>query len=148
MRRTALPVRPEAFYPIAFLAPFLGIGLNLSGERVVWVIFANGGQVTGGVTVRVVKRRIVDIPRKKRRPFSGFDLRDHVNFVAAFTAKAGWIQTMTGRVGVLELSVEKDVARSRCQRREDFTSAGNETVQLEREKRCQLPFHLVPFPGD
>jgi hypothetical protein len=136
LRCTALTVRSEAFYPVAFLAPFLGIGFNLTGERIVRIILANGGQVTGGVTVRVVKRRIVDIPRKKRRPFSGFELRDHVDFVAAFTAKAGRIQTMTGRVGVLELSLEKDVARSRRQRREDFTCAGNEPVQLERKKGC------------
>ena len=43
---------------------------------------------------------------------------------------------MTGRVGVLELSLEKDVARLSRQRREDFAGAGNEPVQLEREKRA------------
>ena len=125
---------PQSLHAVAILSPVLGIGFNVSRERVLGVTFAPGSDIP---QCRHPRRREAcsRISGRGSDSVCALGLRDDVNLVAAFLGEAGWgFQTVTGGVGVFKLALEKHIARLSRQRREYFSGAGDEPVQLKREE--------------
>lgn len=66
-----------------------------------------------------------------------------MNLMSAFPTKAGWIESMAGRAGVFELAFEQNISGLLGQRGENLAGAGDELMELERQK-CTCP-QTTPF---
>ena len=138
LRHPAFPVRPKPLDAIAFLAPILGVRLDLPCEGVVGIPLTRRDQIARSVALLIIEGRIVDVPRQKQDLARVLGLGDDMDLMSAFSAESGRIEAMARRAGVFELTFEQDISGLFGQRGENLARAGDELVKLKGQE-CTCP---------
>ena len=66
-----------------------------------------------------------------------------MHLITAFPTEPRWVETVTRRIRVFELTLEQNPPRALGQSRENLPCAGDESMQLEGKKTPLFPIRLV-----
>jgi hypothetical protein len=96
------------------------VRFDLARKSVIRIAVAYGGQVAGGLSLLIVERRIIDATGQKQNALVIGGLRNDVDLISAFPAKAGRTKAMTRRAGIFELTFKQHVPGLASQRGENL----------------------------